>query len=535
MPGPACYGRGGTRPTVTDAHVVLGHLPDTLAGGLRVDASAAETALAPIATQLGLSARDAAEAVLAVADAELVRAVRLATIERGIDPRDHVLVAYGGAGPMHACRVAAALDIPRVLVPVASGVLCAAGAALGEARVDVARSVLRRVAGEMEADLEAEFADLEGRAREELAGTDVRLERAADLRLAGQAFEITVPHDSLEAAVEAFHAEHMRRYGFADRERALEVVTLRVAARGPAPEPGRPAPPDLPDVRGPAVVPLGEATRGRARGVGGRPRSRRGARPAQVRMSIELQVIGAALRGVAEEMGAALIRSAVSPNIKERRDCSTAVFDARGELVAQAAHIPVHLGAMPAAVSVAAALDPEPGDVIWLNDPFAGGTHLPDMTLVAPVDSGGRRLGYTASRAHWADVGGIAPGSMPAASRRLRDEGLILPPLHLARGGGEPDARLIALVLANTRRADERAADLRAQLACHGVAADRLSRACGALRRRRARRCRRCSRSTRPSAPRGRRSESCRTAATRLRVCSRVMARTRLISPFTRV
>ena len=260
VPGPACYGRGGTRPTVTDAHVVLGHLPDTLAGGLRVDASAAETALAPIATQLGLSARDAAEAVLAVADAELVRAVRLATIERGIDPRDHVLVAYGGAGPMHACRVAAALDIPRVLVPVASGVLCAAGAALGEARVDVARSVLRRVAGEMEADLEAEFADLEGRARNELAGADPRIQRAADLRLAGQAFEITVPHDSLEAAVEAFHAEHMRRYGFADRERALEVVTLRVAARGPAPEPGRPAPPDLPAVRGPAVVPLGEAT-----------------------------------------------------------------------------------------------------------------------------------------------------------------------------------------------------------------------------------------------------------------------------------
>ena len=191
-------------------------------------------------------------------------------------------------------------------------------------------------------------------------------------------------------------------------------------------------------------------------------------------MSIELQVIGAALRGVAEEMGAALVRSAVSPNIKERRDCSTAVFDARGELVAQAAHIPVHLGAMPAAVSVAAALDPEPGDVIWLNDPFAGGTHLPDVTLVAPVDVDGRRIGYTASRAHWADVGGIAPGSMPAASRRLRDEGLILPPLHLARGG-DPDVRLIALVLANTRRADERAADLRAQLACHAVAADRLT------------------------------------------------------------
>jgi len=263
VPGPACYGRGGTRATVTDAHAILGYLPVSLPGGLRIDDEAAASALAPIGVSLGLSVRAAAEAVLAVADAELVRAVRLATIERGLDPRDHVLVAYGGAGPMHACRVAGALEIPRVLVPVASGVLCAAGAALGAARVDLARSVPRPIDADADADvaLERVYAELERGARGELAGDDVQFERAADLRLAGQAFEITVPCHSLEAALAAFHAEHERRYGFADRDRKLEVVTLRLIARGPAPDPGTlPAPTGLRAVRGPAVVALGEAT-----------------------------------------------------------------------------------------------------------------------------------------------------------------------------------------------------------------------------------------------------------------------------------
>src|SRR6478672_9438777 len=143
-------------------------------------------------------------------------------------------------------------------------------------------------------------------------------------------------------------------------------------------------------------------------------------------MRIELQVIGASLRSIADEMGAALVRSAFSANIKERRDCSTALFDERGRMVAQAEHIPVHLGAMPDAVAAVLAHDPGPGEVWILNDPFAGRTHLPDITLVSSTG-----LGFAATRAHHADVGGKEPGSLPADSATLADEGVVIPPTRL--------------------------------------------------------------------------------------------------------
>src|SRR3954470_12666077 len=162
-------------------------------------------------------------------------------------------------------------------------------------------------------------------------------------------------------------------------------------------------------------------------------------------------------------MGAVLVRSAFSANIKERRDCSTALFDERGRMIAQAEHIPVHLGAMPDAVAAVSARDPEPGRVWILNDPFTGGTHLPDVTLVSRTE-----LGFAVSRAHHADVGGMEPASLPAESRELLQEGLVLPPLPLTD-------EVLALFLANTRNADERRGDLRAQLAAHHLAARRVA------------------------------------------------------------
>jgi N-methylhydantoinase B len=177
---------------------------------------------------------------------------------------------------------------------------------------------------------------------------------------------------------------------------------------------------------------------------------------------VELQVLGHSLRAIAEEMGAVLIRSAFSANIKERRDCSTALFDEAGRMVTQAEHIPVHLGAMPEAVAAVAAHDPAPGEPWILNDPYAGGTHLPDLTIVTRT-----ALGYAVSRAHHADVGGAEPGSIPAWSRTLEEEGVVIPPTRL-------DDETVERLVQQMRNPEERRGDLRAQLAAHHLAERRI-------------------------------------------------------------
>ncbi|MFC4358907.1 hydantoinase B/oxoprolinase family protein [Halobium salinum] len=189
--------------------------------------------------------------------------------------------------------------------------------------------------------------------------------------------------------------------------------------------------------------------------------------------AVTLEIMRNQFESVAEEMGQVLVTSAYSPNIKERRDCSTALFDADGRLVAQAEHIPVHLGAMPEAVDAVLDRDPEPGDVFVLNDPFEGGTHLPDVTMVSPVAPDGEVLGYAVSRAHHADVGGMAPGSMPAGAREIFQEGLRLPPTRLV-AGGDPVDDVMNLLLANVRNPSERRADLRAQIAANDRAEERV-------------------------------------------------------------
>jgi N-methylhydantoinase B len=189
---------------------------------------------------------------------------------------------------------------------------------------------------------------------------------------------------------------------------------------------------------------------------------------------ITLQVMASAMRTVAEEMEAALVRSAFSPNITERRDCSTAICDTDGRMIAQSASIPVHLGAMPDAVRAVIAAKPDPGDVWILNDPFTGGTHLPDLTLVSPLHVDDLRIGYAVSRAHHADVGGISPGSMPAGTRELFQEGLILPPVRLV-AAGVVRQDIIQIILANSRTPRERAGDLRAQIAAHRLAEARMT------------------------------------------------------------
>ena len=245
-PGPVCYGRGGTAPTVTDAHFLLGRIdPEAFLGGVAADREAVRAAFEPLAEQLDRSVRAVAEGVLAVADAETERALRVVSVERGHDPRELALVAYGGAGPLHATAVADRLDVPTVVVPRAAGVLSALGLLVADVTTDRSASMVRPLAAVDDDRLRETFARLESEGRDRLAGTgradgDVRIERSLDLRYEGQSFELQVPApDPAEPAPafretvrERFHERHRRRYGHAEPSEPVELVTVRLRARG---------------------------------------------------------------------------------------------------------------------------------------------------------------------------------------------------------------------------------------------------------------------------------------------------------------
>ncbi len=551
-PGPACYGRGGERATVTDANLLLGRLPteEPLAGGLRLDPAAAERAVAALADELGLGTLACAAGIVRVAEAEMLRALRVMTVERGIDPREYVLMGFGGAGPLHACALAGELGIERVLCPRASGVLCALGLAAAAPRRDVSRTVMLRgdafsqdavarireellaeagsaaAAGAVteagSAEGSKDFSDVNACTR---TRTHARSRMVYELRYRGQSYELPVESTSTDPddLREAFARAHEQRYGYRDDGGEVELVTVRASVWGAAPELSlRGAEGGANNrIEGPAVYPLPEATlyvpsgwsghvdeRGTVHlhgdaqdelhnedpkeGAAPRPapwsrtapgRSTKsasgpGCRAERFSMSaldpIQLQVIAGGLRAACEEMGAVLIRSARSSNIKERHDASTALFDRSGEMVMQAEHIPVHLGSMPAAVEAVLHEDHARGASWVLNDPFAGGTHLPDITVITPVLVDGVLLGFAASRAHHADVGGRIPGSMPADSRTLEEEGVVIGPTRL-------DEATLRRLSARMRQPGEREADLRAQLAANRMGALRLSELASAI------------------------------------------------------
>jgi len=262
VPGPAGYGLGGQEPTVTDANLVLGYLPDgaELGGGLVLQRHLAEQSLAGLAERLGLDTERAALGVVRVADTEMVRALRLISVQRGLDPRDFALVAFGGAGGLHACALAEELGCTTVLVPKAAGVLSALGLAISEVRHDFVRPVLRTDGpdadpgqgpnghGQNDDELAAAFAELETAATADVDGPATQ--RLADLRYAGQSFELTVQGSTVEDLVRAFHAEHERRYGHRIDDEPVEIVNIRLVATVPG------ASPDLhePDQPGDAVV-----------------------------------------------------------------------------------------------------------------------------------------------------------------------------------------------------------------------------------------------------------------------------------------
>jgi N-methylhydantoinase A len=245
-PGPAAYGRGGERPTVTDANLFLGYLPDgaELGGEVRLDRGRAEAALRRVGEQAGLDAHQAALGIVRVADAEMTRALRVISVERGLDPRELTLVAFGGAGGLHACALAEELRVGRVLVPRAAGVLSALGLAISDVRRDHVRPFLSALDAADPAAVEACFAELEGLARRQLGGGPrLTVARLADARYQGQSFELTVGAGNLEGLAGRFHAEHERRYGYRMEDEPVELVNLRLVATVPGRKPELREPP----------------------------------------------------------------------------------------------------------------------------------------------------------------------------------------------------------------------------------------------------------------------------------------------------
>ncbi len=233
-PGPACYGRGGTEPTVSDANLVLGYLVGgaTLGGEIRLDRELSLKALESITERLGLDAVDAAQGIVRVANAEMVRALRVVSVERGFDPREFALIAFGGAGPLHACALAEELDMPTVLIPHAGGVLSALGLALSEMRADYVQPLLASTNELDDARLDEAFESMRAQAESQL-GPGATFERAADLRYVGQSFELTVPAEDVDALTAAFHGAHERRFGYRMEEEPVETVGVRLTARTP--------------------------------------------------------------------------------------------------------------------------------------------------------------------------------------------------------------------------------------------------------------------------------------------------------------
>jgi 5-oxoprolinase (ATP-hydrolysing) len=533
-PGPACYGRGGPL-TSTDVNLFLGrviprHFPFPL------DLAAVERRLEQLRQQIAASGLknytpvELAEGFVRVANANMIRAIRNISVARGYDPRDYVLVTFGGAGAQHACAIARELGISRVLSHPLSGLLSAFGIGLADVRRFGEQAVLRPWSLEEPARLEPLFHQMASRARDEILAegipaTEIQPEqRSLDLRYLGVEAVINVPCPIVDGRPQPgfdyaarYHDLHQQLYGYRHEARGVEIVAARVAVTGRTPQPDEPTLPEIerrPEptehttawfggqanrtavftraqlhpgdrIPGPAILceptstvvvePGFEASilsRGEILltdlGTVGKLQVSTDSDP------VQLEIFNNLFASIAEQMGITLQRTSFSTNVKERLDFSCAVFDSHGQLVVNAPHIPVHLGAMGETVRRIIADNPQiaPGDVFVTNDPYRGGSHLPDVTVITPVhDSVSRRLlFFTASRAHHAEIGGIVPGSMPPFSRNLAEEGVLIRNFKLVDGGRFREEELRQLLLAGpypTRSVRDNLADVSAQAAAN--------------------------------------------------------------------
>ncbi|MBV9655780.1 MAG: hydantoinase B/oxoprolinase family protein, partial [Acetobacteraceae bacterium] len=546
-PGPAAYRRGGPL-TVTDANVCVGkiqaaHFPAIFGpgGDERLDTDAVRAGFDAIAAQVAEATgeapdiRDVAEGFLRIAVANMANAIKQVSVQKGHDATRFVLQCFGGAGGQHACLVADELGIESVLIHPFAGVLSAYGMGLADQTVMREQAVERPLLAEAMPDLAALADTLAAEAHAALVeqGADssrITVKRLLHLRYTGTEAALIVPPGTIDDVGAAFTEAHRKRFGFATPERPLTVEAVAVdvsAAGGSVREAVLPARTDVglepvdhvriwsggraheapvfdrADLRandrisGPALIREAIATTvvepGWTAEVTVRNHMllrRTEARDSRVAHGTDradpvlLELFNNLFMSVAEQTGAVLQNTSLSVNIKERLDFSCAIFDAEGALVANAPHVPVHLGAMGESVRTVLRLRGEtlkPGDVVALNNPFNGGTHLPDVTVVTPVfdDAGGEIRFFVGNRGHHADIGGLTPGSTPPGSTTLDDEGVVIDNFLLVDGGHfreEVFRALLAEAQHPARSPDVNVADIKAQVAANEAGVQALGR-----------------------------------------------------------
>lgn len=546
-PGPAAYRNGGPL-TVTDCNVMLGKLqPDFFPALFGPEANqpldftnvqAQFNALADtMYEQSGVrsSAEEIAEGFIQIAVSNMANAIKKISIERGYDVSEYTLVSFGGAGGQHACLVADALGMRRVLIHPFAGVLSAYGMGLADITAMRESSVEQILNTENRNNCQQLLQQLAEEAQAEVLAQGVQAEHIhtiprAHLRYEGTDSALIVNFDAVETMLQQFQTAYLQRYSFLMTDKAIVIEAVSVEAVGQSGEQlatsqrvetqlASPAPVNQVDlfshgesarspifnrdhlqpgmsIDGPAIVfdangttmiepdwqvqvlSGGELVLQRTKALAQRRAIGTDVEP------VMLEIFNNLFMSIAEQMGATLANTAFSVNIKERLDFSCALFDAEGNLIANAPHMPVHLGSMGESIKTVILKNQghmQPGDTYVLNDPYNGGTHLPDITVVTPIfdDQQQNVLFYVASRGHHADVGGITPGSMPPDSQSIIEEGVLIDNFKLVENGQMRESALRELLSSGpypARNIDQNLADLRAQVAANEKGVQELRR-----------------------------------------------------------
>jgi 5-oxoprolinase (ATP-hydrolysing) len=541
-PGPACYRRGGPL-SVTDCNVMLGKLQPEFFPHVfgphadqPIDAGIVREKFAALAAAIGdgRGAEQAAEGFLTVAIENMANAIKEISIERGYDVTQYALCCFGGAGGQHACRVADSLGMTTIFLHPLAGVLSAYGMGLADVRVLREKAVEAVLDASLLVRLDAVLDELAREAAEELARQGVAAgvsttHRRLHLRYAGTDTALVVAMGPLAGITTGFEAAHRQRYGFIVPGKGLIVEAVSVESVGAteklpereiaprtagrltaasmqhffsagawhaAPLYDRSAMGAGDKVAGPAIIAESTGTivvepgwQAEMAALGHILLRRVVAlkRASAIGTDVDpvmLEVFNNLFMSIAEQMGSTLENTSHSVNIKERLDFSCALFDRRGNLIANAPHMPVHLGSMGESVATiirSRTNSMKAGDVYVLNAPYNGGTHLPDITVVTPVfdEASGDVLFYTASRGHHADVGGITPGSMPPKSRTVEEEGVLIDDFQLVEAGRFREREMRALLAGGAypaRNPDQNIADLAAQVAANAKGVEELRR-----------------------------------------------------------